>query len=852
MKNTTNNTNKAKLKWILTIFSTIAIFVFLITGICFGFLTKNKNAVNSQESKIVLKIKNSNNQNLANTDSVSNNHVFESTREYLTVQKINTESQVDLSNDSLVITTPNVTSDKDNDRLIDSLTTKPYLTFTDKNGTPLFYKNNFVAPNTNKSVTLEKFIKGDARDFSISLKNKPAEWNTGASTGTIALNLTDQGNQSWLDLKNYLPFSYGEKLYVWLNLQEFIKRAKTEYPDQWKQSGENPVNFAFIGNSNKPQEYTEPSSNPKEKPNKITKPPVLKEGDLKSGKYLIFEANSPFWLDSQRFGENKIFIKNQNNVLSDKELAAKINFAYDSFELEKITSYYTSTKSLSIYKLTIIATIILTILSVILMIKNRLLGLVTSGLIGLNILVITALMISFGAIITPLFVTSLLLVTIISFALINATMRKFNREVKKGITVTKSMNKAQKLNFVNSLDITFILFSLGLLVLYLGSYFTTSIAAIVILGSLSSTLLINLIANGLFSLISQMEYFNKKPFLLASTMKTKELSFTVVSKRWHSIVIFGFITIAMLISLFIYGIDFTRSLGLSSELFQHQEWFITSPQLSMDQAKQLQQILITDYKNIEIFNTSINNNSVLLRIIGQDITNNVLMDKLSKVAFINELEFTQLLKNSNGFLIQLGWSILPIFAFSILVFLYLTFRYTWVSGVVFVVKAFLINLILTALLIAFKLPFNSNIISVYFISYALIITNHLLSTGEIHSLVHSDTKLNNYIFTDDEIQGINVIYSRNRFKNLVFICLFTLLMSIPLLAFANTFDINTVLQLLLTGASILLFDSLIGSRLWIWLFKLKNKNKQKRIETYYWNSSKLEEQEFLSINNFNK
>jgi protein-export membrane protein secD len=122
----------------------------MLIAIIFGsiFYLKPKLSTNTDSNiksiKSTLKISKSTNDNLTNKKTLSDKEVLRKTKAYL--QNKNLLSTYDLSitgKNQISLTDYTSKNDVQKNRLINSLTKKPYLTFTYENGDPVFYKGKF-------------------------------------------------------------------------------------------------------------------------------------------------------------------------------------------------------------------------------------------------------------------------------------------------------------------------------------------------------------------------------------------------------------------------------------------------------------------------------------------------------------------------------------------------------------------------------------------------------------------------------------------------------------------------------------------------------------------------------------
>ncbi|QJR44148.1 protein translocase subunit SecDF [Mycoplasma miroungirhinis] len=867
MKTNNNKKQHNKLRWFATFFSMFSVFILLIIGIFIGL--KNPTHYSNhfdKGAKVVLKI---NNFQKENSDTISNQQVIKKTEDFLTYSRSLHNYDITSTNELISIVDNSIKTDDQKDQLINKLTKKQFITFTDKNGTPLFYKGKFIIPGSNSDVNLEKLLdENSSENFSPSFINNPANWNTGAGSGRISLEFTEQGNKEWKNLLNYYGnrFNIGDKVYIWINLEEFVNIAKTKFNDDWNKAQNNPVNFAYIGNSaNNLQNQNNSTSTSSEA--------VLKLNEINASKYLLTSI-SPFGLSNQKAGSKQIYLLNNHQAYTDKEISSKINFAYNPFALNLISSNYLE-PTVSHYVSGVIfskgnfvlATVIATTLGLIgifLLCKYRLLGSIIFVLISLLTFLLISIIFAFSSTITPSIIFAIALSIIISFVLINRTLFKIKREINKGATIVKAAWKGQKNTFLSNLDILAALTILSIFSIYLSVLPVVTIASILFLVIALTTVVTILLGNLFIYLITRIETFDKHKWLISG--KSKNTLFTNNSKidifkhwKWR-IVFFSLVTILLIIVLFVPNANILNNIQLADSIsnktthiiknnnnlgFDYKTAVIINEQLQNSNLNIISNVLETSKLNNQFIVSFTSDNNLS----EQQIFNN--LDSINNFD-INSVSISSYQWNPSGFLHSLGWSFIPIVASFVLIAIYLTIRHDFISAFMLFIKEIFMLLFTTLALFSLRIKIDETLIVLYFIVITMTMISHLNASTEINLSTHKDAQLRNYIFSDDEITKIFNKIFRLRINEFYTITLISALVTVPALVLYGDNNLLIPAGFLISIVSLFIMDITFSSLIWKSLIIKKYHNKDKRIKEFYWNDSKIEEQEFLSINDFNK
>ncbi|MBU4692315.1 hypothetical protein KQ875_01730 [Mycoplasma zalophi] len=863
MKTSNNKKQHNKLRWFATFFSMFSVFILLIVGIFVGL--KNPAHYSNQfdnGAKVVLKIDNPQNKN---GENISTKQVIKKTEDFLTFSRSLHNYDINYTQNLISVTDNNVKTDDEKNQLINTLTKKQFITFTDKNGTPLFYKGKFVIPGSDNSVSLGQLLSdGSSENFSPSFITNPANWNTGSGSGRVSLEFSEQGNKEWKNLLDYYLYNYNEKVYIWINLEEFVDIAKTKFKDDWNKANQNPVNFAYIGNS----------ANPSPNANNQTPAaePVLKLNQINASKYLLTSI-TPFALSNPKAGSKQIYLINNHLAYTDKQLSSKINFAYNPFTLTLVNSYYVKStvsdyvpnevSSKGNFILATVIAVTLALIGAFLSIKYRLLGAIIFVLISLLTILLISIIFAFSAVLTPSIVFGIVLSIIISFVLINRTLSKIKREINKGSTVVKAASKGQKTTFLSNLDTVATLVVLSIFSIYLSVLPVITFSSILFLVMVLTTVITILLGNLFIYLITRIETFDKYKWLISG--KSKNILFknnnSDIFKHWKwRIVMFTVVLVVFIAILFIPNRDILNNIKLSDSISDKATYILTTNNnlgFDLNTATLINEKLQNSNLNIQstILETQKLNNLFLVSFTTDfNFTIKQILDTLATINDFdaNSVSVVSYQWSSWGFLNSLGWSFIPIVSSFILIAIYLTIRHDLISAFILFIKEIFMLVFTTLALFALRVQIDEYLVVVYFIVTIITIISHLNTSSEINLYTHKDAQLRNYIFSNEEIiKMFNKIFTKriNEFYVIIFI---STLASIPSLILFGESNLLIPAGFLIGLIGLFIIDVTFTSVIWKSLIQRKYHNKDRRIKEFYWNDSKIEEQEFLSINDFNK
>ncbi|PZW01413.1 protein translocase subunit SecDF [Metamycoplasma auris] len=795
-------------KWLFGIFILIGMILSVVFGSIF-FLTPKLKATNpvvnnNIHSNIQLRIKEDNFQTSSKRD-LAPNKVAEIIKNYLQVKEDQLTSNFDvnlLSADKIQVKSLLATTDDKRDELINLLTNKPYLTVTDHTGKPLFYKGRFQ-DNFENFHGLDELIKEGSRDFNMDLDANPASDKIDEGySDRIKIKLNDYAWDQFTRLAFFyflrsnqtqnLNFDDPEnKVYFWLNLDEFIKNSMKNDKKGWEAANGNPVNYAYVGN--------DPRGNEKRDENgRIIKKgsPFLKNS-INAQKYLI-SAVSPISLISTKKRDSIFYlINNSPNGYSNRQLASLINFSYTPFLLEKVDiSTKTENDSLFVNKVNkptyqydsyiLVIVIIFALMSIFLGIKYRLLGAISVVVMAFLLFVLLSIIVAFGVVINSLIAITIISMLFVVFILVTKKLQIFEKEIFDGSSTSKAMNKANKKSVLSSLDLLATLGISSIIAFYLNVNHSSTIGAIIGIASL----LILAIITGLYTLVIrsliQSDIFEKKKKLLLHKAKIK------------------------------------TNLSSKIDIFLKAKFFIVPIIL----------IFVTAFVVFTSF----------------AIKDKSLFAGFNTKEFFGKNIMFSFRDTNIGYMI--GWTTLLIVLINVVAMLYITFRYSVQDGFIYLIK----NLISSLLVISFLVIIRSKIDNFIYDGLILVtfinVCDGVINSSRINSEIKKDINTKNYIYTRDQIKDIFSIWITDIFlvQNVNLLLGIAILITAPFLLVNISFSVIFSL-----GFSIVIMwylNLFIIPRIWEALLIKKYSNKQIRIQKEFWKTQKIEEQTFIGINDF--
>ncbi|WP_412031400.1 protein translocase subunit SecDF [Metamycoplasma buccale] len=865
-----------KLRWIFNIFFVVAMLLAIIFGSIF--YLKPKMAVNNSSKidgvKATLKIKETTNKNLKNSKLPSPQEVLNTTKKYL--QNSNLLSAYDLSlgsNNVISLASYAHKTDQEKIALMRSLLNKPYLTMTDENGNPVFYRGQFMSrlgKGERRRRTLQEFLDGDPADFLPSLAENPASArNSQGLSNRVSLKFTDDG---WSEFIKYAEESYilglynkyfsalASNTYIWMNLKEFVEKAKREDPEGWKAAKENPVNYAYIGNSANQQEIDDNGKTKDGKQKKKKVNPVLK--DIAS-KYLITVAK-PYALRTSNVKDSSIWLVNENkNGYTDSELASAINYSMAPFELVEQSSYFITTNSSATNRYLVVLGIIYSLFAIFLIARYRLFGLLSMTTIAFFVFMLLVIIAAFNIHISPIIAIAIIIALIIVFDLIHNQLDIFRKEVMNGSNASKAISKSIKTTLISSLDSV-----VGIIILSLLSIFiSVSYSTIIGMTMFTSIVLCFLIAIILQTVVlrnwAKTEAFDNTTTLIlwknSRSYNTIQKVNLISKSKYFAIGFAAFILIALIVYFGISGGKGSLLFGmnLNSEL-RGGFYYALKPKDGVfwpeDNINEIIKAFKTAMPSLDIQAALSNNEkSSYIALIN---SNTDILAKINSIIASNpilkgtQIESSQISPISLG--IDTGYLIAIVFSGIVLVAVYMSFRYSLASALSLILNEIFVIIMMFAFILMTYTPFNATVVDAIILTSIFLVHDNILNAARIKDEFSKDLNTKNFIYTNDRIKEIfktTIIDSISRQFSLLITWIVVIILGLNLMTSLNkTIVLGTTFGLI----SLVFINMFLIPNISMRMYMLKYKNKAKRIESGFWNTQKIREQSFIGINDFSE
>ncbi|MDD1373114.1 protein translocase subunit SecDF [Metamycoplasma hyosynoviae] len=858
-----------KLRWIINIFIIIAMLITIIFGSIFYLKPKFVNKTDSgiQGVKTTLEIK----KNLNSGSQASDKEILNATKKYLHNANLLSAYDVSLSGKNQ-ITISNYNSKTNQQKLdfIYSLEEKPYLTFTDWEGNPLFYKGKYQSASlpTNERKTFKDLVDGNPEDFMPDLvKNPASSHNQQGYSKRVSLTFTENGWSEYIKFANDMYQQYfrtglgRSSAYIWLNFKKYVKESQSN--PTW-QNG--PVTYAFADGKIDPEEL-------KDKDNKPTNFKVNPYIKPEFAKYLVFSGHPISMIPSNSVLDTKIFIYNENkDGYTDVELASAINFSLLPFTLKSQHSYFITDASAKNKFLVVIA-ILYSLFAVFLIARYRFFGLVAAVSIAFFIFMVIVVLTLLNIFISSIIAFTIIVLLLLVMDLINNQLSIIKKEIQKGSNATKAVGKSAKYSLFSSLDTTFISIVGAILLIYISVSYSTVIGITIFTTTIIGFVIIGLIQTLILKSLTKTESFDttSKAILWSNKYSQAVYKVDLISKsKYFSIGfgVFAFIALAVYFSLSIANKSLINGLNLSNELKSEYNYLFipNGTLLSQSEAnKLLANIKVLNIKNItnaqivlieEVANKL--NYSVLVSS-SSNIFDKLNIDKLTKIqqlmadgtTSINQITITgiesvplSLLSDINTFFI-----ILAIFIF--LTSFYILLRYTWVSMVMFVLKmVFVLSFSVLTMLLTYA-PININVLDTLLVSAIVIAHDSVISSAKITGKLKKELNTKNFIYQPDDLKLMFKKHVIDSFDRQIMFALFAIVIIPAQLKLMSELSKIFTYGFAYSLISLFFVNMFLIPNIWLHTLIRVYKNKEKRINTNYWkNKSSVEEQMINGINDF--
>ncbi|MGY6171762.1 protein translocase subunit SecDF [Candidatus Mycoplasma pogonae] len=771
-------------------------------------------------------------------------------------------TNVSIEGDSkILISKNNVSNEEGKNAFIDEIIKKPELSITDINGNPLFYNGVFVE---NGSL--------DRTDVSWSppLKQNSAQARPSASGGNaneVLVSLKDkEAEVEWTKATSYISQKRPNNvILMWVNLRELLKIAQEQYPNEWKNANYNIYNFMFV--NEKATKYKQMVGGEEKEFE-----PVLKEGVFKAQDYLISQASVREPLSGSSF-----VIGGNFSADEAKQLALNIDYGSAEYKLELLSSNFVSATlgSQALNSALIAGIISFSIIALFLIVNYGLLGALSTISLALYVFLTLLFFTVLRGEYSPSSIAPLIIGIGMSVDANVLMFERFKKEIYEGSNVLKANTKANSLSVSTILNSNITTFLVAIVLFYFGTKSIKGFSITLILSIIFTLVASLLFTRMITTLLIKTGFFNNKLYLLGIQKKYVEKiqqGYIPIIERpnyvkhikWFNLVPLTIIGIGIIIFIifaalagnvgagFARGIDFSGGTNILIESSNN-----SFKPLDLATAEEIKTFLINngiDNGANQITFLPINAEKTLFNVsvvTTQDLTDKItalesnLKNGVSSYLTTNSYaisteEAQNLVKNA----------ILAISISFILVILYTLIVLKWTFSIAAIVALLHDVIIVIALFVIFRFEFST-----IFVAAALTIVGYSINNTIIIFDRIKEITIKKYshheVLSKQEIKEIMNSAIKDIMKRSLFTSLTTLITVFMLLIFRESTNLYFNIALLFGIVFGTLSSLFIAPQVWYHLEVLRNKMKAKRMNDNFWNKSKIKEQTFTGINDYN-
>ncbi|QGZ97451.1 protein translocase subunit SecDF [Mycoplasma sp. NEAQ87857] len=737
---------------------------------------------------------------------------------------------------------------------------KPILTITDTEMRPLFQKEGdtiaFVK-DAPQILELQTNINKWIPPFSAAKAEigPTGQWS-------VLIDLTDSSAKTaWFEATSYiasLPMGKN-KMLIWLNINDLIKKAQDEFPDQWAKANFNLWNFIHID---------EMANNP------------LKEHQIKAKDYLISDPSVQQGIDS-----DKTVINGSFNQTTATKLATGITFGLSNYSLNiEQTNYIDSSKNQNSFNYAMIAGIVIfSAIALFMIINYGLLGALSTISMALYIF-LTLLMFSvLRGEYSPSTLAALIIGIGISVDANVITYERLKRQVYQGDSFRKSYKNSNRQSLSSIMDANITTIIVGFILFYFGTINVKGFSIILVLSVLFTLLVMLVFQRSLATLIVNSGFFDNRTYLLGIRKKyinnkTKlgaviERNDFLKQSKWFALgsMIFILISVIIFASLSIKANDFWAGVNRSIE-FSGGTYITIAPSgdtkaLDFETASKIKQAIIeqnplnlTNINHIISINKSlqINNQDSYILLIKTNQTiaeaikpniNSLLTATIDTIPNLN-LNFVILPRTVSiteaNHIVQNATIAISISFIGIV--LYLLLRMSWTFSFAAIIGLIHDFLMVVAFIVITRLQVSSIVVAAMLSILGLSINDTVVTFDKIRETIN--TQYVKKILTKEDIKHIVNTSIAETLKRSLYTSFTTIFAIVVLLCFQNATDF-TFNIVMLFGITIGVYSSIfICTWFWSKVENLRQKGIRKRIESGYWNINNPEEQTFNGINDY--
>lgn len=740
---------------------------------------------------------------------------------------------------------------------------KPILTVTDINLKPLFFDGSFTANGSLDRGTPQnwvppfalgaaKYVNQNGRDsVQLTLKNSDArlEW----TKATDYLSKQSQPNNLVL---------------MWLDIDKLLHIAKTQYPLEWKESGENLWNFVHVNN----QAYTQIQD-------PVTNQPRLVANEFKKNvldiqnKYLISVAqvNNPI-------STSEVIINGNFTNTQAQELANRINFGLSDYSIDILSSVFLSSNlNDNAFQSAIIAGIVIfSLISIFMIVNYGLLGVLTTISIALYIYLTLLMFTVLRGEYSPVTIAALIIGIGISVDANVITYERLKKYVYSGDSLKKAFYSSNRLSLSSILDANITTIIIAFILFYFGTKDVRGYSITLTLSILFTLLVMLVFSRFLSYMLVNTGLFEKRLYLLGlhkkyinhktKLAKINENFNYYKNAKWFVLASLSFMVISLIVFASISGankdiwaglnrnIEFTGGINLNIATDRN-----TANTLSLAEANEIKKQIVESSQtfNIENVNSIIDiqkaneqGTNYVINIRSQQDLSSIVND-IKNIAtrvnpFINVATFTvsssEAAKLVQNAILATGIGFVGIV-------LYLLFRMNWTYSIAAIIALIHDFLMVLAFVVITRLQVSTIIVAAMLSIIGLSINDTVVTFDRIREKIKFD--YTGKILQKSDLKKIVNVAIADTIKRSIYTSFTTILAVSVILAFGNAinFTFNIVM---LFGIAIGVYSSVfIASWVWAKLEYIRQKGIVKRKEKGFWEINNPEEQTVNGINDFN-
>lgn len=775
---------------------------------------------------------------------------------------VQTSAEVSVDgNPNVRVSVPNIYDIGDRENIANFIEYKPNLVFTDYYGNALF-DNQGKFSNDLKIGEDPQKAKIDPEKVNWEIDSKTPMKNSGASAiynniSSIKLEWNSSSSEAeWTLVQDYVAKLPEEKrvIVAWLNLDQFIQKAKTDFKDEWdNEAKHNPYFFSFV--TNKPVDKDGKKNN-------------LKTALIKADDFMISNNVRSQGKDAQ---DGAILQRPTQTSSSDlSKIVRQINYGTTDYSLETQSSRFVAPSfGQSSFQFFLWASIVIFIVLTLFLVWNYgIIGLISALSLALFAFLSWTFIVLLGGVFSPIVLSALIFMTAFFVDKNIIFFEKIKSSISQGSTFEKALLLARKKMKISIFDTHVITLILGIALFYFGSLSIWGFSLAIVVSVVLSLLVLMLFTQLLVTTLLNGNILQNKRWLLIGIKSTtrssnankvfssedeligKTINVAKKSKQAkHSLYLLALIvglaliimTIFMIITLsFQGGFNLNTIFGGGSII----EINGISDKITPRQFDDLVKILTSHGVRISEISKMIGDDGsiYLVRVLVNRYLDLAAIQ--GAISSIYQVYLANVL-NNGGLELLLSGLIVTIIAITF-IFIYLLLRFRWTFSLPIICNMLLDVLLVTALFIIFRLPIGLEFIISLLLILIYSANNNVLLFSEIkkRTIIHSGNL--NYEQNISIVHlAIKTITKRLIFSSLIFIFLF-----LTLMAFTNVINITLAIGLIfgvITSAFTTIF---IGTLFWNRLEMIRQKNMKKRLKNNFWDVNKPEEQTFIGINNY--